>query len=721
MASPPREEWNLEQRLGALFLAALLGWEWLWPLSQVTDTRGIGWFALAFFLFLTLDTFRVSAKISIPAKIVVILFFLLAFYFSPWPQTGEWQAILLGETIPEYAEEPALWTYFVGPPARTVAFFLLLWAAAALLVHWMVRRRRVMFPLLLTIVYLSILDSFTSFDGKGAVVRTIVYGFICLTWFCLNRLHRDHPAASAVNGWFAATWTLIALTIGIGWLAPKADASWPDPVSWITSQDERAGSQTMGQFSGYSSDDRRLGGPFIQDQRVAFRAEVEHPYYWRGESLDIYTGHGWETNTSNPLAIPIHIYPDPDIRVPSPLLLFHNLEVEKNRATIVWNQPRYHVLFTPGQLRRADPGQPLIGESGSFFLPYDPPGRYSVTAEIPRIDEEKLRKSSMKYPEAITQVYLQLPDTLPDRVKKKALEITADADNPYDKARAVEQFLKTGGFRYEIQDVPVPKESEDFVDQFLFDTKQGYCNHFSSAMVVLLRAADVPARWVKGFAPGEAKWEDNRYQVTVRNADAHSWVEVYFNDIGWVPFEPTPGFSNPTPIEREETEIDLEETGSQASLASPDNRRNPNERDPTAPTSSDKEKGRSFKKESRWIWWSFTLLLLAGGVVWSFRSRLVWWWLHRYPRIEEGNRFTLIRAYRLFLRLLAWKRGPRKPHQTAREYIAGDHWLFSTPSSEMREITRLFEQARYGKAEKETFLWNRARQLWRTLLKQTRP
>jgi len=720
MASPPREDWDWEQRLGALFLAALLGWEWLWPLPQVTDTRGIGWFALAFLLFLALDTFRVFAKLGVPAKAAVILFFLVAFYFSPWPRGGEWQAILLGEVIPAHAEDPSLWAYFAGPPARTAAFFLFLWAAASFLVRRMVQQRRAMFPFLLTILYLSILDSFTPFDGKGAVVRTILYGFFCLAWFRWNLLHRDHPTASAVRGWFAATWALIALAVGIGWLAPKADARWPDPVSWITSQDERAGSRTQGRFSGYSSDDRRLGGPFIQDRRTAFRATVDHPYYWRGEALDIYTGHGWEENRNPP--VPIHLYPDPTIRVPSHLLLFHDLEAVKNRATIAWSYPRYPVLFTPGQLRRADPGQPLIGKLESFFFPYDPPESYSVTAEIPRIDEKKLRQSSMTYPKAITSVYLQLPDTLPDRVRKKAREITAGADNPYDKARAVERYLKSdGGFRYEIRDVPVPKENEDFVDQFLFDTKQGYCNHFSSAMVVLLRAADIPARWVKGFAPGEAEWEGDRYRVTVRNADAHSWVEVYFDDFGWIPFEPTPGFHDPTPVEREEARVDSEEETSSAPLPSSDRRRNPEERGPAAPTSSETEDARSSEAGYRWLQWATALLLLAGGAVWAIRRRLIWWWLHRYPRIEEGSHVTLIRAFRHFLRWLAWRRGPRKPHQTAREYIAGDHWLFSAPSPEMREITRLFEQARYGKEEKSASLWKKARHLWKALLEQTRP
>src|SRR5690606_5925438 len=130
---------------------------------------------------------------------------------------------------------------------------------------------------------------------------------------------------------------------------------------------------------------------------------------------------------------------------------------------------------------------------------------------IPRIDEGKLRQSSMKYPKYIRRLYLKLPDTLPGRVKKLAREITGGVDNPYDKVKAVEQFLKNvGGFHYEIRDVPVPKKNEDFVDQFLFETKRGYCNHFSSAMVVLLRAAGIPARWVKGFAPGKTQLENGR-------------------------------------------------------------------------------------------------------------------------------------------------------------------------------------------------------------------
>src|SRR5699024_6341380 len=143
-------------------------------------------------------------------------------------------------------------------------------------------------------------------------------------------------------------------------------------------------------------------------------------------------------------------------------------------------------------------------------------------------------------------VYTQLPESLPSRVDELAEEITADYDNRYDKSRAIEQYFGRNGFVYQISNVPVPEEEQDYVDQFLFDSKAGYCDNYSTSMVVMLRTLDIPARWAKGFTSGEKMTEQANgtdvYEVT--NANAHCWVEVYFPDIGWVPFEPTQGFSN---------------------------------------------------------------------------------------------------------------------------------------------------------------------------------
>ncbi|MBD2871215.1 transglutaminase domain-containing protein, partial [Paenibacillus sp. IB182493] len=146
--------------------------------------------------------------------------------------------------------------------------------------------------------------------------------------------------------------------------------------------------------------------------------------------------------------------------------------------------------------------------------------------------------------------YLQLPDSLPGRVSALASEVAGGGvTNRYDQVKAIEQFLKRS-YAYTLEDSAVPPKGSDFVDYFLFEQRQGYCVHFSSAMVVLLRTQGIPARWVKGFTPGTPVGEPagasdggaKLVDYAVRGSDAHAWVEVYFPGAGWVPFDPTPGF-----------------------------------------------------------------------------------------------------------------------------------------------------------------------------------
>src|SRR5699024_777733 len=110
-------------------------------------------------------------------------------------------------------------------------------------------------------------------------------------------------------------------------------------------------------------------------------------------------------------------------------------------------------------------------------------------------------------PDASAERYTQLPAQLPERVAELAEDIVASYDNRYDQTKAIEKYFRSDdhGFVYQLNDVPVPQSGEDYVDQFLFDTKAGYCDNFSTSMVVMLRTLDIPARWVKGFTSGEKK------------------------------------------------------------------------------------------------------------------------------------------------------------------------------------------------------------------------
>jgi hypothetical protein len=107
--------------------------------------------------------------------------------------------------------------------------------------------------------------------------------------------------------------------------------------------------------------------------------------------------------------------------------------------------------------------------------------------------------------------------------------------NPYDQAKAIEHWLRTN-IQYN-ESIPTPPAGSDPIEWFLFEERQGYCNYYASAMVLMLRVQGIPARLAAGFAQGT--WDANRGSFEVLERDAHTWVEVYFPGYGWIEFEPT--------------------------------------------------------------------------------------------------------------------------------------------------------------------------------------
>ncbi len=159
---------------------------------------------------------------------------------------------------------------------------------------------------------------------------------------------------------------------------------------------------------------------------------------------------------------------------------------------------------------------------------------YTVVAALPSVDEARLRTAGTVYPNWITVHYLQVPESVPARVRQLAREITKDAYSPYDKARAIEAYLRR--IPYSLN-VPLPPPGRDVVDWFLFDLRQGYCDYYATAFVVLARLNGIPARIAIGYAQGTWLPDSGTYRVTER--EAHTWPEVYFPGYGWIPFEPT--------------------------------------------------------------------------------------------------------------------------------------------------------------------------------------
>ncbi len=289
-----------------------------------------------------------------------------------------------------------------------------------------------------------------------------------------------------------------------------------------------------------------LGGPVNLSERPIFDAVVPQRSYWRAAIYDTYTGQGW-LNTDHEVIVLERNQP-----MGEPV---YGLTAEIT-ATIHPLEEGQKTIFSPPQpLRTTLPADAdvtrLTGrEVGTVVsalrsrVRLGPDTSYQVVAAMTLAPVEDLRTDARAYPEWILGRYLQLPDSLPQRVVDLAREVTAPYDNAFDKASALESYLRTYAYN---QNIAAPPPKADGVDYFLFDVKEGYCDYYASAMAVMLRAVGIPARLVAGYTPGEyvaSPPEDagrpttrDTYQVLERNA--HAWIEAFFPSYGWIQFEPT--------------------------------------------------------------------------------------------------------------------------------------------------------------------------------------
>ncbi len=250
-------------------------------------------------------------------------------------------------------------------------------------------------------------------------------------------------------------------------------------------------------------------------------------YYWRGQSFDRYTARGWVISSLTTEEV-----------ASGQVILQGGQALPENYQQIIQHVTRTQptgLIFNAGELLQLD--QPMIvawHSRGDLVSASTSAGTYTAESRFPIVTVENLRLAGTEYPEQVRQDYLQLPDDLPERVRTLAAEITSGKTNPYDQAAAIEAYLRQ--YPYSLN-VPAAPAGRDVVDYFLFDLQRGYCDYYASAMVVLSRAAGIPARPVLGYARGNYDKTSSAFIVHANNA--HAWVEVYFPGIGWIEFEPT--------------------------------------------------------------------------------------------------------------------------------------------------------------------------------------
>jgi transglutaminase-like putative cysteine protease len=174
---------------------------------------------------------------------------------------------------------------------------------------------------------------------------------------------------------------------------------------------------------------------------------------------------------------------------------------------------------------------------------------YSVVSYRPDFDPDTLRRlPPASYPPEIAERYLQLPGNISERVKHLARTLAGPYDNNFDKIQAISDYLRQE-YPYNFFPPPHPAGAE-VVDTFLFEDREGVCEQYVTALVVMARSLGIPARLTAGYGSGDYNSITGYYEV--RMSHAHSWAEVYFPEYGWVPFDPTPGWNPkpyPTPIQ----------------------------------------------------------------------------------------------------------------------------------------------------------------------------
>jgi hypothetical protein len=264
---------------------------------------------------------------------------------------------------------------------------------------------------------------------------------------------------------------------------------------------------------------------------------LDSPVLWRGAVLGYYDGISWRAPAESTYGRPVPGGPHYDL--PS---VDTALNAGAERRDVVRRRAGFSgVLLAPGQPTAVDVAGGVLSLSGGFFISASPnsdyPAEYTVTSrgtDLPRAELSRTPVAASA-DAGVPQYALQLPDTLPDRVRLLGQRIIRSAPDREAATRAVETYLR-GHATYNL-DSPVPKAGEDAVDNFLFVSHTGFCEQFAAAEVVLLRAAGVPARLATGFAGGEPSG-DHR---TLVGRDGHAWVEVWYQGIGWAASDPTAG------------------------------------------------------------------------------------------------------------------------------------------------------------------------------------
>ena len=569
---------------------------------------------------------------------------------------------------------------------RNMVWTLTLWLCSAWM-GWFAGKRNAITAFLPAMTLLSIVVSYSETRVEALWVMLVLLLFLMGVWNYRNHTMQwlkqriDYSDSIRVDN----TQAVIFLTLAIGSFAfITPSISWRDIMDHIRERQEKnETAEMLGLQPPRSSAkpvptqqpslprEHLLDSASVNSEKVVMTirtgelppvpeellpAEVPR-YYWRSTVYDHYVGTGWVTSTVFPQSISANTPLIPGL-LNGYRLVHIEVTMDEPEGRLFWSGILFSadIPFTANW--RLRPPSDLFADQqalllADIFAASTNADSYQAETYVPTPTINDLRSASTDYPEDIRIHYLPLPLALPERVRELAYEIGRGLTNPYEKATAIESYLRTN-YPYTL-DVPPPPEGRDVADYFLFELKQGYCDYYATAMVVLARANGLPARFVSGYSPGS--YDAPNAQYIIREKNAHSWAEIYFPEFGWVEFEPT---ASQPEIVRTETVTPI----------LPDQ----------ATNESATEMLTRFRME-RILLWSSPLLVFLAGVIIYFVVIERWLVLRLIPQAALDN------IYQRFYR--------------AGRPLAGD-WVHAETSSEFLQkflsaIERVQHRSRYKK------------------------
>lgn len=405
------------------------------------------------------------------------------------------------------------------------------------------------YPLNLIVVDMAFLFFLWGVDRLGAPRWTLLP--LAIFWILLFIHHRVHSKDQNLKGGKATpsmkkirlrqgSLLFICLALGLSFLTPQRKGYWYAPL-WAKANDFLMQDQFLsGRFfadafdlsaTGYSDSSQELGGDVNPDDGVALLIMGDAPVYLRGNTRYLYNGKRWQRNdyayrTNNSVATSsLEYYRDLDTR---------RMEiVPAGVSTSSFFVPDYP--FTVAREVRTADKRIFYGARDQTFLATEPiRDNYTVIYADTGQVRDKILKDKRQVPFAETED-LDLPDTVTERTRNLAEEVAGKARDRMAKASRLKNYLKD---HYEYSLVPGETPGEaDFVDDFLFSKREGYCVYFASALTVLARSQGIPARYVEGFKVPQER--DAQGRVIVRNSDAHAWTEIQLENGQWVSLDAT--------------------------------------------------------------------------------------------------------------------------------------------------------------------------------------